>query len=187
MNRVARLFPIGLMLGMGLLAFWLNVLTEWRAPAQRQLNPNEPEYTIERLTATRFDEQGRLQQQLATGKMWKLPEQEQVYLQQMDVKQFRDGQLDYQLRAERGVYNRRNGEGQFDGNVNLVRQARADQRAVYLQTATLQLNTQTGIMRNQAPVAIDDGLSRIRSNGFYYNHPAGQLKLLSSVRITYAP
>ena len=61
MNRTARLFPIGLMLGMGLLAFWLNVLTQWRAPEQRPKNPNEPEYTVEQLTATRFDERGELQ------------------------------------------------------------------------------------------------------------------------------
>ncbi len=187
MNRVARLFPIGLMLGMGLLAFWLNVLTEWRAPAQRLLNPNEPEYTIDELKATRFDEQGRLLQRLDTGTMWKLPGQEPVYLQRMDVKQYRDGELDYQLKAERGIYNRRNGEGQFNGNVRLERQARAEQRAVTLQTPSMQLNTQTGILRNQAPLAIDDGLSRIRATGFYYNHPAGQLKLLSDVRITYAP
>lgn len=187
MNRAARLFPIGLMLGMGLLAFWLNVLTQWRAPEQHIKNPNEPEYTIEHLTATRFDEQGKLLQRLDTGKMWKLPEQEQVFLQKMDVKQYRSGELDYELKADRGVYNRRNGDGQFDGNVNLVRQARADQGAVYLQTATLQLNTQTGILRNKAPVAIDDGKSRIRATGFYYNHPAGQLKLLSDVRISYAP
>ena len=60
-------------------------------------------------------------------------------------------------------------------------------RAVYLQTSTLQLNTQSGILRNKAPVAIDDGQSRIRATGFYYNHPAGQLKLLSDVRIFYAP
>ena len=187
MNRTARLFPIGLMLGMGLLAFWLNVLTQWHAPEQRPKNPNEPEYTVEQLTATRFDERGELQQRLVTSKMWKLPEQEQVYLQQMDVKQYRAGTLDYQLKSDRGVYNRASGDGQFDGNVNLVRQATAEQRAVYLQTSTLQLNTQSGILRNKAPVAIDDGQSRIRATGFYYNHPAGQLKLLSDVRISYAP
>lgn len=187
MNRAARLFPVGLMLGMGLLAFWLNVLTQWRAPAPHAANPDEPEYTVEHLQATRFDEQGKLLQRLDTGKMWKLPEQEQVYLQQMDVRQYRSGVLDYQLTAERGVYNRRSGEGQFDGNVRLVRQAQATQAQVQLQTATLQLNTQSGILHNRAPVAIDDGLSRIRATGFHYNHPAGQLKLLSEVRISYAP
>ncbi len=187
MNRAARLFPIGLMLAMGLLSFWLNVLTEWRTPAQHQLDPTQPEYTIDKLQATRFDEQGQPLQRLNASKMWKLPQTEQVYMQQPDVKQYRNGQLDYTLRADQGRYARSTGIGLFDGHVDMQRQPMGQQAAIHLQTPSLRVNSQSGILSNQAPVTIDDGQSRINAIGFYYNHPAGQLKLLSRVRISYAP
>ena len=187
MNRAARLFPLGLMLAMGLLAFWLNVLTQWQTPTRHQLDPSQPEYTVNQLKATRFDEQGRLLQQLEAARMWKLPASEPVYLQDTVVRQYRSGALDYQLKADSGHYTRNNGQGQFDGHVDMVRQPRDAQAAVHLQTPSLQINTQSGILRNQSPVTIDDGKSRISATGFIYNHPAGQLKLLSAVRISYAP
>ncbi len=187
MNRAAKLFPIGLMLAMALLSFWLNVLTQWRSPEQRQLDPSQPEYTIEQLKITRFDEQGLPMQRLNASKMWKLPQTELVHMQQPDLKQFRQGQLDYTLRADQGQYARSTGQGQFDGHVDMLRQPYGEQAAVHLQTPSLLVNSQSGILSNRAPVTIDNGQSRISAVGFYYNHPAGQLKLLSQVRISYAP
>lgn len=187
MNRAARLFPLGLMLAMALLAFWLNVLTQWRTPTAHQLDPKQPEYTIEQLQATRFDEQGLPLQRLGASRMWKLPQAESVYMQQPDVRQYRAGQLDYRLTAEHGVYGRHSGQGQFDGKVDMLRQPREQQAAVHLQTPSLSVDTRSGIMQNRAPLTVDDGQSRMSAVGFYYHHPTGQLKLLSRVRISYAP
>ncbi|MFC3533409.1 LPS export ABC transporter periplasmic protein LptC [Vogesella facilis] len=186
-TRAGKLFPLGLLLGMGLIASWLNVLTQWQQPVQRELNPDKPEYTIEEVSAKRFDEQGRPWQQLTATQMWKLPKVNTVYFTEPELQQFSQGQVDYRITADNGRYNKPQDVADFSGRVHLQRAPQAGKPAMHLQTPSLRLDNRSQTASNHAPFVMDYGSSQIRAVGFIYNHQAGQLKLLSQVRMHYAP
>ncbi|WP_174873852.1 LPS export ABC transporter periplasmic protein LptC [Vogesella oryzae] len=186
-SRAGKLFPLSLLLGMGLIASWLNILTQWQQPAPHALNPDKPEYTIEEINAKRFDEQGRPWQQLTATQMWKLPKASTVYFTEPELEQYNQGQPDYHITADNGRYNKQQDVAEFFGRVHLLRVAQADKAAMHLQTPSLRLDNRTQTASNNAPVVMDYGSSQIKAVGFIYNHQAGQLKLLSQVRMHYAP
>ncbi|SCK17831.1 LPS export ABC transporter periplasmic protein LptC [Vogesella sp. LIG4] len=186
-TRAGKLFPLALLVGMGLLTSWLDVLTQWQQPAQRELNPNQPEYTIEQLTAKRFDEQGRPWQQLVATRMWKLPKVESVYFTAPDLKQYQQGAPDLHITADSGRYNRPQDIADFSGNVHLLRTGQAGKPDMTLQTQALRLDNRNQLASSHTEVLMNYGNSRVRSVGLIYNHQAGQLKLLSQVRMHYAP
>lgn len=187
MNRAARLFPLGLMLGMALLAFWLNVLTMQRGDAPGKIDLSRPEYTINRLTAKRFDAQGRPQQYLQAAQMWQLPRNPNVYLSKPRIEVFLQGIPDYTVTAATGRYHKQQKTADFSDNVRWERKATADAPAILLQTSVLHVDTVARSASNRAPLVADYGTSQLKSTGFIYQQDSGQLNLLSNVRITYAP
>lgn len=187
MNRAARLFPLGLMLGMALLAFWLNVLTMQRGDGPGKLDLSRPEYTINRLTAKRFDAQGRPQQYLQAAQMWQLPRNPNVYLSKPRIEVFLQGIPDYTVTAAAGRYHKQQKTADFSDNVRWERKATADAPAILLQTSVLHVDTVARSASNRAPLVADYGTSQLKSTGFIYQQDSGQLNLLSNVRITYAP
>ncbi|MDC7708804.1 LPS export ABC transporter periplasmic protein LptC [Vogesella indigofera] len=187
MNRAARLFPLGLMLGMALLAFWLNVLTMQRGDAPGKIDLSRPEYTINQLTAKRFDAQGRPQQYLQAAQMWQLPRNPNVYLSKPRIEVFLQGIPDYTVTAATGRYHKQQKTADFSDNVRWERKATADAPAILLQTSVLHVDTVARSASNRAPLVADYGTSQLKSTGFIYQQDSGQLNLLSNVRITYAP
>jgi len=186
-TRAGKLFPLGLLLGMGLLTSWLDILTQWQQPAQRALNPNEPEYTIEQVSAKRFDEQGRLWQQLNSASMWKLPQAEAVHFTAPDLQQFQQGVPDYRITASSGSYRKSLDIADFSGQVHLQRASQGGKPPMHLYTEALRLDNRQQLASSRVAVRLDYGTSQMRSVGLIYNHQAGQLKLLSQVRMHYVP
>lgn len=187
MNRAARLFPLGLMLGMALLSFWLNVLTMQDNGAPGQPDLKTPEYTISQVRAKRFDITGKLQQEMQASQMWQLPKNPNVYLSQPKIMAYHENTLDYTVTANNGRYQKDLKTADLSDNVHWDKPATASEAAVQLQTSIMHIDSVARQASNKAPLQASFGNNKLWSTGFIYQQDSGKLDLLSNVRISYAP
>ena len=187
MNRAARLFPIGLMLGMAALAFWLNVITMQRDLAPHSIDKKTPEYTLTGLSAKRFDQQGRPLQNMTAAKMWQLPDNPRVYLTKPEVQAFHEGVADYRVQAQTGSYHKQDKIAVLQEQVIWQKPATTTAAAIVMRTSQLQIDTEARSASNRAPISVTQGNSSLTATGFNYKQASSQLELLSNVRIRYAP
>lgn len=184
MARTNRLFPVILVLLMALLTIWLDQISRL-GQFGRDLNPAKPEFVSEKVTATRFDAQGRVQQRLTADKLWQYPNQHNMFFEQGDVHVFQQGALDYRVRARTGWYNTRSKQAYFDQDANLFKPATGTQPEVEILTSALSLDTVKRYASSPRPSTMHYGKSVANSVGFNYDYNSGVVNLLASARVTY--
>lgn len=183
-HRANRLFPVILIALMALMTLWLNEVSQLGSFG-RDLNPDQPEYIAEGVIATQFDAKGRIQQRLVADKLWRYPQQHDVFFENAYVRMFKEDALDYAVTAETGHYNTENRQAFFDRRVHLLKPASAQQLETTLDTTAMSLDTVKRTASSQTPVTIHYGNSIANSTGFTYDYNAGRLNLLSFAKVTY--
>lgn len=186
MNRAARLFPLGLTLGMALLALYLHIVTTQQPFARPDLNLNEPEYTISNLQARQYDEHGMLQERLYAKSLWQLPRNPLVFVQEPLLTRYQNGKADFSVNASTATYHRQEKLAELKDNVRWA-QEQPGKTPIVLQTSSMQLDGNKHEVRNQAPLLLTQQNSRLNATGFIYRQDSQTLELLSNVRIFYAP
>jgi len=183
-QRANRLFPVALVILMALMTLWLDQVSRLGSFG-RELDPDKPEYVSEKVTATRFDLQGRIQQRLIADRLWQYPQQHDLYFDNGFVRVFKNGVLDYAVTAETGHYNTQTKQAFFDRRVHLLKPAVATEPETTLDTSAMSLDAVKHYASSQMPVQIHYGNSTANSTGFNYDYNAGTLNLLSFARVTY--
>ena len=185
--RSGWLFPLVLAIGLGGLSAWLGRISELDIE-EVALNPNEPQYAMIDIDGRRFDETGRLKENLSAESAWQMPKSDDVYFDQPQLVLYGAGQRLYDVKSEEARYNTDNRQVFFEKNVVLTKAADARRPAGVLKTASLLVDTQTETASTDAPVAYQYGDSHGTANGVQYNHQQGFLNLPSRVKaIIYDP
>lgn len=181
--RPQRLFPLVLVVLMGLTTFWLDQISRW-IPGGFRLDPAKPEYVAEKFTATRFNENGMLRDRISAQRMWQYPEKPDMYFQRPHLQVFQEGRMQYDVTGETGRYHSKNRQAWFDDRVVFYK-PQDEKPETRVLTSRLEVNTATRITRTAAPVEIHYGNSVAHATGLYYDQQAGLLKLLSQVKVVY--
>lgn len=185
--RYGWLFPLVLAVGLGGLSAWLGRISEVDIE-EAVLNPNEPQYAMQGIDGKRFDEQGRLKENLSAERAWQLPKSDDVVFEQPRLALYDGGALIYQVESKEAHYNTENRTVRFERDVVLTKSADSQRPAGVLKTASLTINTQTETAETQAPVEYRYGESHGTANGLVYDHKKGFLNLPSRVKaIIYDP
>lgn len=185
--RYGWLFPLVLAVGLGGLSAWLGRISEVDIE-EAALNPNEPQYAMQGIDGKRFDEQGRLKENLSARRAWQLPKSDDVVFEQPRLALYGSGALIYQVESKEAHYNTENRTVRFERDVVLTKSADSQRPAGVLKTASLTINTQTETAETQAPVEYRYGESHGTANGLVYDHKKGFLNLPSRVKaIIYDP
>lgn len=185
--RYGWLFPLVLAVGLGGLSAWLGRISEVDIE-EAVLNPNEPQYAMQGIDGKRFDEQGRLKENLSAERAWQLPKSDDVVFEQPRLALYGGGALIYQVESKEAHYNTENRTVRFERDVVLTKSADSQRPAGVLKTASLTINTQTETAETQAPVEYRYGESHGTANGLVYDHKKGFLNLPSRVKaIIYDP
>lgn len=185
--RYGWLFPLVLAVGLGGLSAWLGRISEVDIE-EAVLNPNEPQYAMQGIDGKRFDEQGRLKENLSAERAWQLPKSDDVVFEQPRLALYGGGALIYQVESREAHYNTENRTVRFERDVVLTKSADSQRPAGVLKTASLTINTQTETAETQAPVEYRYGESHGTANGLVYDHKKGFLNLPSRVKaIIYDP
>lgn len=184
-DRTAIWFPIGLMLLLAAVTYWLARTVEHPQPGPEGAARHDPDYIVENFSATQLGQDGTPSYVLSATKMTHYPDDDSTQLEQPDLTELRKGQAPLQARAERGLVSHEGKEVTLIGKVWVSRQAVADRSALTLTTDWLRVLPDRGIASTNRPVTITDAHTIVTAVGLEWNNHTGVLKLLSRVKGRY--
>lgn len=175
-----RLFPLGLMLALALLTFYLErtVREDDSPPALRR---HDPDYLVTNFTTTTYNRDGAVETVMSAERMVHYPDDDTTELFAPRVVQAKPNQPRFSVRAERGQLSRDGDEIFLYGDVLLVRDAAADRPEARMTTDFLHILRERSLVRTDRDVKIVEGGRALSGRGMEYNNESRELVLRSDV------
>jgi lipopolysaccharide export system protein LptC len=173
-----RLFPLGLMLALALITFYLErtVRQEETHPSKRR---HDPDYMVINFTTTSYGGDGSVQSILSAAKMIHYPDDDSTELIAPRMVQSKPERPRITVRADRGALSREGDEIFLYDNVQLVREGKEPAR---LSTEFLHVVQDRTLARTDRPVRLEDEQRSLSGRGMEYDWGAGTLLLHHEVR-----
>lgn len=181
-----RLFPLGLMLALALLTFYLErtVREDESPPALRR---HDPDYLVSNFTTTTYNRDGAVETVMSAARMVHYPDDDTTELFAPRVVQAKPHQPRFSVRAERGQLSRDGDEIFLYGDVLLVRDASAERPEARMTTDFLHILRDRSLVRTDRDVKIVEGSRSLTGRGMEYNNESRELVLRSEVQARFAP
>jgi lipopolysaccharide export system protein LptC len=175
-----RLFPLGLMLALALLTFYLERTTrEDESPAAPRRH--DPDYIVSNFTTTTFNADGAVESVMAAEKMVHYPDDDTTELFAPRVSQTKPQQPRYSVQAKRGQLSRDGNEIFLYGEVVLVREASPEAPEARMTTDFLHVLRDRSLVRTDREVKIVEGSRSLQGRGMEYNNASRELLLRHDV------
>jgi lipopolysaccharide export system protein LptC len=175
-----RLFPLGLMLALALLTFYLEraVREDDSPPALRR---HDPDYMVTNFTTTTYNATGAVESVMSAARMVHYPDDDTTELFAPRVLQAKPNEPRYSVRAERGQLSRDGDEIFLYGGVLLVRDATAERPEARMTTEFLHILRDRSLVRSDREVKFVEGGRSLQGRGMEYNNLSRELVLRSDV------
>jgi len=176
-----RLFPLGLMLVLALLTFWLDraVRDEPSHPSQRR---HDPDYLVHDFASTSFNRAGSIETTITAAKMLHYPDDDSTELIAPRVVQEKPTQPRFTVRADRGVLAREGDEIFLYDNVLLVREPDQNHPGTRMTTSFLHVLRDRSIVRTDREVTIVEGSRSLTGRGMEYDNESREMLLRHDVK-----
>ena len=181
-----RLFPLGLMLVLALLTFWLDHAVR-DEPSHPSLRRHDPDYLVDGFASTSYNRLGGIDTVITAQRMLHYPDDDSTELVAPRVVQEKPTEPRFTVRADRGVLAREGDEIFLYDNVLLLREADAGRPATRMTTSFLHIVRDRSIVRTDREVTIVEGGRTLSGRGMEYNHDSRELVLRSDVTARFAP
>jgi lipopolysaccharide export system protein LptC len=179
-----RLFPLGLMLALALLTFYLErTVREEDSPSAARRH--DPDYFINRFHTTTYNRDGAVESVMSAERMLHYPDDDTTELVEPRVVQTKPQQPRYSVRAERGQLSRDGDEIFLYGSVLLVRDASPERPEARMTTEFLHILRDRGLVRTDREVKIVEGVNSLFGRGMEYNNESRELVLRSDVQAVF--
>jgi lipopolysaccharide export system protein LptC len=167
-----RLFPLGLMLALALLTFYLErtVREDDAPPALRR---HDPDYLVSNFTTTTYNHEGAAETVMSAMKMVHYPDDDTTELLAPRLVQAKPNEPRFTVRAERGQLSRDGDEIFLFGAVLLVAR---------MTTEFLHILRERSLARTDKPVKIVEGGRSLQGRGMEYNNETRELVLRHDVQ-----
>jgi lipopolysaccharide export system protein LptC len=181
-----RLFPLGLMLALAALTFYLDrtVNEDDSHPALRR---HDPDYVVVNFTTTTYNSEGRAESMLSAAKMVHFPDDDSTELIAPRVVQTKPQEPKITVRADRGKLSRDGEDIHLYDNVVLEREAGAGHTAARLTTEYLQVVRDRSLVRTDREVRIVEETRALSGRGMEYNNETKHFALSADVRGRFEP
>ena len=181
-----RVFPLGLMLALALLTFYLErtVREEDAPPALRR---HDPDYLVTQFTTTTYNRDGAVETVMSAARMVHYPDDDTTELFEPRVIQAKPNEPRFSVRADRGQLSRDGAEIFLYGDVLLVRDASADRPEARMTTEFLHVLRERSLVRTDREVKFVEGGRSLEGRGMEYNNESRELVLHKAVRARFTP
>jgi lipopolysaccharide export system protein LptC len=182
----SRLFPLGLMLALAALTFYLDrtVNEEDSHPALRR---HDADYVVVNFTTTTYNREGAAESMLSASRMVHFPDDDTTELTAPRVVQTKPDEPRMTVRADRGKLSRDGEDIYLYDNVVLEREAGAGHSAARLFTEYLQVVRDRSLVRTDRPVKIVEETRALSGRGMEYSNETLHFTLGGEVRGSFAP
>ena len=184
-TRTNTVFSLALAAGLAALSMWLERMVQAPAVGQPNSLEHDPDFIVERFTATNLDKAGRPESRLSARRMTHYPDDETTELEEPRLVQFREQGPPVRISAERGTVTKDGEEVRLYGNVLVVREGTKGRPELQMETTFLQVLPKQDIARTPEAVVITEGASRLTGVGMDYNTKTRQLELKARVNGTF--
>jgi len=175
-----RLFPLGLMLALALLTFYLErAVREDETPTAARRH--DPDYYVVNFTTTTYNAEGAAETRMSAERMVHYPDDDTTELHEPRVLQSKPNEPRYSVRAERGQLSRDGDEVFLIGNVVLVREASEHGPEAHMTTEFLHILRDRSLVRTDKEVKIVEGSRSLQGRGMEYNNLSRELVLRHDV------
>ena len=176
-----RLFPLGLMLALALLTFYLErTVREDDTPAAARRH--DPDYYVTNFTTTTYNRAGAPETMMSAARMVHYPDDDTTELEAPRVVQSKPNEPRYSVRAERGQLSRDGDEIFLYGDVVLVRDASEHAPEARMTTEFLHVLRDRSLVRSDREVKIVEGSRSLQGRGMEYNNESRELLLRHDVQ-----
>jgi lipopolysaccharide export system protein LptC len=176
-----RLFPLGLMLALALLTFYLErtVREDDTPPALRR---HDPDYLVTNFTTTTYNRDGVAETTMSAAQMVHYPDDDTTELVSPRVVQAKPNEPRLTVRADRGQLSRDGDEIFLYGAVLLVREATPEKPEGRMTTEFLHVLRDRSLVRSDKPVKFVEGGRSLTGRGMEYNNESRELLLRHDVQ-----
>jgi lipopolysaccharide export system protein LptC len=183
-SRLSTWFPLLLLSGLAALTYWLDQGMQQPLSVRERHIGHEPDYTVDRLIATRLDEEGHIRDTLRSAQLVHYPDDDSTTLSQPRFVNFAHG-APLSVTAQEGKVSS-NGENlYFSGDVRATRAASATASELVVTTDFLHVMPDDDIVRSNRPVTIRDATLTVHAGGMELHTEKRILKLHAGVRGVY--
>ena len=169
-DRSTSLLPLGMLILLAALTFWLNQVIEGDKP--RSPERHDPDYSVDRFVVRRFDISGKLQHTLVADKLVHYPDDDSTIVTAPHITYHQTAPTEISARIAH--IGRDGKEVDLIDNVRVTRHAvTGDAPPTTLETRTLKVFPDEEKGRTADPVIITQGRSIIRGRGLDIDNKTG--------------
>ncbi|MDH4285078.1 MAG: LPS export ABC transporter periplasmic protein LptC [Gallionellaceae bacterium] len=168
-------------------AYWLNQQVQPLPDSSSSEKRHDPDFIIDKFTATTYDEQGTPRFLMTAQKMTHYPDNDSTHLEEPRLTSFFPERPAVYATAKRGEVSSKGEEVFLHDDVRVVRAATPRQGEMVLTTSYLHVVPERDVADTNQPVTMTESLSVVHSVGMRLDHKIRTVQLLSQVKGYYAP
>lgn len=186
MYKYPILLPIGLLLLLSLLTFWINQNVQEEGLRLQRLRGDAPDYMLYHFVSTRTSAEGVTKYVLAAAEMRHFPEKDYTELQRPRFTQFGVDKPFTQIFGQRGKILAGGDVVEFSQKVKVIRQGTATKAEMQLDTERLWLEPNSEIAHTDLPVTIrQKPATVVTGTGLRFDNKANTVQLFNRVHVHY--
>lgn len=183
-QRFSGLFPVFLLAVLAALTYWLDKAVQSPEVLTDKQPVHNPDFTVEKLLATRMDVSGRISETLYAVKMVHFPDDDSTELEQPRFVSLKRG-TPLTITSKRARVSSNGGNIYFHDDVRATRAAQGGTGALVMVTDYLHVLPDDNIAKTDRRVTISDNSMHIEAMGMELNSETRVLKLNAGVKGVY--
>lgn len=168
-------------------AYWLNQQVRPLPGDSGSEKRHDPDFIIDKFTATTYDEQGAPRFLMTAQKMTHYPDDDSTHVEDPRLTSFFPGRPLIYTTARRGEISSKGEEVFLHDDVRVVRAATPLQGEMVLTTTYLHVIPERDVADTHQPVTMAESLNVVQAVGMQLDHKTRTVQLLSQVKGYYAP
>lgn len=186
-TRVRYWLPLLPLLGLLGATYWLNQQVQPDTVKPDSSARHDPDSIVENFSAIRLNEQGTPHFIMNAKKMLHYPDDDSTALEMPHLTLLAEDRPPLLATAKTGTISSKGDELFLQGDVEVLREAGAQQDELRLQTEYLHIIPDQDLVNSNRAVTIVDAHSTVNAIGLEMNNKTRTIKLLSKVRSEYVP
>jgi lipopolysaccharide export system protein LptC len=184
-DRLVAWAPVVLLVLLALLTFWLDYKVQPPPVRADGGSRHDPDFYVEGFAATKMNPDGTRRYALTGVRLVHYPDDDSTELESPQLVYFDYQRAPVTMRAEQAQIAQGGDDVYFTGNVQIVRDAYADNPELGVFTTYLHVVPDLEIARTDKPVTMIEGNSTASSVGLEFDNKTREIRLLSRVRAQY--